>query len=494
MVEAIAVQGTKLVQEATPIACSETDHNPLAAYPASRSEDEGASEHDTSSLMVAGAASFDVDVEMPKVTNDAHDQCCPPSKRRILMVLGFTMELICYADRTNISLAIVPMSKQYGYDESTQGLIFASFFAGYCCTQILGGWAAKQIGGKVVLGWGVFLWTLCTILTPPAASVGIGTLLFCRVCMGFAEGVSLPSMHQITATWIPVHERSRFLTACTSGQFCGTVSAMACSPLVAEWWPGIFYLFGALGLLWNVAWYLLASSTPQQHSTISKAEFEYIKRNITQSEGEDARPTPWLSFLHTAFLANVVAHWAHNWGWYLLLSWLPKFLVSEYGVKLSSSGLLLLPVYVVPFLASNASGFWSDRLLSHNRWQLRSIRVLMQCVAFIGPFLCLVTISEIPRGSAVFPIVFMAGALGFGAFSHSGYWSNIIDIGPNYAGALCGISNTIANFPGVLANLTTGYILEQTGNWAIVFAITCVFYVVGLLVFVKFCEGRVVFE
>ena len=113
------------------------------------------------------------------------------------------------ADRTNISLAIVPMAEQHGYDDSTKGAIFASFFAGYCCTQILGGWAAKRIGAKTVLGWGVFFWTLCTILTPTAASVSVPVLCFCRVCMGLAEGVALPSMHQLTAVWIPAQARTR---------------------------------------------------------------------------------------------------------------------------------------------------------------------------------------------------------------------------------------------------------------------------------------------
>ena len=49
----------------------------------------------------------------------------------------------------------------------------------------------------------------------------------------------------------------------------------------------------------------------------------------------------------------------------------------------------------------------------------------------------------------------LAGAVGFGAFSHAGYWANIVDIGPNHAGTLCGISNTIATLPGVLANVRT---------------------------------------
>ena len=41
-------------------------------------------------------------------------------RQRVLMgVLGFFMEVICYADRTNISLAILPMAAEHGYNEAT---------------------------------------------------------------------------------------------------------------------------------------------------------------------------------------------------------------------------------------------------------------------------------------------------------------------------------------------------------------------------------------
>ena len=38
---------------------------------------------------------------------------------------------ISYIDRTNISVAIIPMAKEYGWDKGTQGLVLSSFFVGY---------------------------------------------------------------------------------------------------------------------------------------------------------------------------------------------------------------------------------------------------------------------------------------------------------------------------------------------------------------------------
>ena len=40
---------------------------------------------------------------------------------------------MCYADRTNISLAIVEMERELGFSESEDGVVFSSFFIG--CTH-----------------------------------------------------------------------------------------------------------------------------------------------------------------------------------------------------------------------------------------------------------------------------------------------------------------------------------------------------------------------
>ena len=58
-------------------------------------------------------------------------------KRVHLAVLGFLMELVCYADRTNISLAILPMAEEQNYDAGTTGFILSSFFIGCACCSTL---------------------------------------------------------------------------------------------------------------------------------------------------------------------------------------------------------------------------------------------------------------------------------------------------------------------------------------------------------------------
>ena len=78
----------------------------------------------------------------------------------------------------------------------------------------------------------------------------------------------------------------------------------------------------------------------------------------------------------------------------------------------------------------------------------------------------------------------------------AGYWSNILDISPRYAGTLLGISNTIATFAGVFANISTGAILgQQSGgrHWDAVFGLAILVYVTGLGTYVTFAKGHAIF-
>ena len=68
--------------------------------------------------------------------------------------------------------------------------------------------------------------------------------------------------------------------------------------------------------------------------------------------------------------------------------------------------------------------------------------------------------------------------------SHSGYWANLIDIGgPQNAGILCGVSNTVATVPGIVGNLITGAVLGS-GGWSVVFMVCVAMYLVSCCMYV----------
>lgn len=90
-------------------------------------------------------------------------------------------------------LLCVWVSQSYWYVPKLQ----SSFLWGYLLSPIAGGALADHYGGKSVMGWGVAMWSLATLLTPWAARQSLWALLTMRVLMGLAEGVTMPCMNNM---------------------------------------------------------------------------------------------------------------------------------------------------------------------------------------------------------------------------------------------------------------------------------------------------------
>ena len=275
---------------------------------------------------------------------------CGASARGVIGLLIFGVWTVCYADRMIISLAIVKMEQEFGWSNSADGLLLSSFFVGYTCTQILGGVLAARFGGKPVLAIAVLAWSVLTLATPLAAQTGLWVLISCRVLLGFSEGVTLPAIHQVTAQWVPQRERSRFVGMTASGQYVGTALTLVSSPLVDIWWPSVFLVFGAMGVVWLALWQRYAGSSPanMRLGGISEDERLYVERNLIQNDSaldEHAESTqlvcarepvkarraaccdlPWRRFMtEPACIAIYAVHFSHNWAGFFALSWLPKY-------------------------------------------------------------------------------------------------------------------------------------------------------------------------
>ncbi len=413
-------------------------------------------------------------------------------RRFTLVGLCFAGTFVCYIDRVNISVAIIPMASEFGWDRTLQGVILSSFFYGYLATQIAGGWLADRYGGKRVLGAGVLLWSLFTVLTPPAATAGFAVLFLARVAMGMGEGVTFPSVYSLFARWVPQQEVTRAIGLNSSGIPLGTVTALLVTPVivVSLGWPMAFYLFGVAGVVWYVFWHFLATSTPEQHASIRPSELAHIRAGTPPPT--EIPKLPWRQLLSRAPVwAIIVCHFCNNWGGYVFLSWLPTYVNQALGVDMSDVGLYTMIPFVVSFLALNVAGWVSDSLIRRGI-DVTTVRKLMQTVGFAGPALFLILIGGVT--SATTAILYMSCATALGAFAMGGFGVNHLDIAPRYAGLLMGISNTAGTIPGIVGVTVSGLILDLTGSWALVFGVAAGVYLVGLVVWLLFATGERIFD
>mgnify|MGYP006248633221 FL=1 len=113
--------------------------------------------------------------------------------------MSFLAVFVCYIDRVNISVAIIPMQTQFGWSESQVGIILGSFYFGYMISMTIGGYLADKYGGKKVLGYGLLIWSFFTVITPAFAYSGLWLLILIRILLGLGEGITFPSWHSIYA-------------------------------------------------------------------------------------------------------------------------------------------------------------------------------------------------------------------------------------------------------------------------------------------------------
>lgn len=389
-----------------------------------------------------------------------------------LISLSTLAVFICYIDRINISVAAVEIQGQFGWDNTQLGLVLSSFFVGYIFTQYLGGFLADRYGGKRVLGYGVLLWSLFTILTPLAAHNGFFLLLLTRVLMGLGEGITFPAWHSLYARWVPFQERTRAIAFTNSGIPLGSIFAYIATPIIMILfgWEWAFYSFGALGILWFFFWQRNITSLPADHPNISKEELDYILAEAPASEIAPKLPPFKTLIKNKPLWAIIVAHFCANWPLFVLISWLPIFIKDGLGISYQDDTATFILLILIPSAVSviflNLGGYLSDLYLKKG-YQTLTIRRTCTIIGFGGSALCLALIPSVMSIMGVMvmlSITNICAGIGTGGFS-----VNHADIGPKHTGSLMGISATIATIPGIVGVAISGLLVDLTGSFDSVF-------------------------
>ena len=317
-----------------------------------------------------------------------------------VVFLSFLAVFICYIDRVNISVAIIPMQEQFGWSESQVGIILGSFYFGYMITMTVGGYLADKYGGKKVLGYALLIWSLFTIITPLFAYQGLWWLILVRILMGLGEGVTFPSWHSIYARWIPFKERTRAVGFTNSGIAAGTLFGFAVAALIiANYsWEWVFYSFGLIGVFWYFFWNKIVTSYPEDNKYISKDELIIIKSEAPSKE--TAPKIPLLRLIrNTPFMAIAIATFCNNWSLYTFLSYLPKYInapVAQGGMGIDLGSNIFIYSILIPSLVSMISlilgGYLADNLIK-NGYGILKVRKSVNSIGFFGSAIFLYLIS-----------------------------------------------------------------------------------------------------
>src|ERR1700693_4607779 len=197
--------------------------------------------------------------------------------RWLVLLLISVMYMITYMDRTGISIAAPSIAREFGISPTAIGIVFSVFLWAYAIAQTPSGWFADGFGPRLVLLIIVPFWSLMTALTGVAS--GIVSLAVIRFIFGLAEAGAFPTATRGMQLWFPRSERGivHGVTHSFSRFAIAIVPFIAVTIMVAFGWRWIFYFFGATGLVWSVAFYLLYRNLPEEHPKVNRAELAYIR-------------------------------------------------------------------------------------------------------------------------------------------------------------------------------------------------------------------------
>ncbi|KAG4130663.1 hypothetical protein ERO13_D09G158800v2 [Gossypium hirsutum] len=415
-----------------------------------------------------------------------------PERFKVVALMACVM-CLCNADRVVMSVAIVPLADKLGWSSSFLGIVQSSFLWGYIFSSVIGGALVDKYGGKRVMAWGVALWSLATLLTPWAANHSTFALLAIRAFFGLAEGVALPSMSTILSRWFPGHERASAVGFSMAGFHLGNVVGLILTPIMLST-IGIaapFILFSSLGLLWLSSWVYKVTSDPRESPFITKSELTSIQAGKTDP------PTTTAEFPPIGLLLSKLPTWAiifanvtNNWGYFVLLSWMPVYFKTVFNVNLKQAAWFSAVPWGTMAVSGYIAGAISDSLVKAG-YSITSVRKIMQSIGFIGPgvsLLCL-NFAKSPEMAAVC----ITAALSLSSFSQAGFLLNMQDIAPQYAGFLHGIANSAGTLAAIISTIGTGYFVQWLGSFQAFLSLTACLYFITTIFWNLFATGERVF-
>jgi MFS transporter, ACS family, glucarate transporter len=388
-------------------------------------------------------------------------------------VLGFacSLSMITYLDRVCFGTAVSHLVSELGLT-SEAGLTWAitAFNISYAVFEVPSGWLGDVYGPRSTLIRIVLWWSLFTALTSIVGLpigpwiVGIGALVLIRFLFGMGEAGAYPNITRALHNWFPLTQRGIAQGAVWfSGRLMGGLTPMVWLLLVEKaniTWRGAFWVFGALGVLWCVAFARWFRNRPEEKASVNAAERALIHRHRHDDAAGHAN-VPWGKLLTSGNLwALCMMYFFSSYGWYFNITYYHRFLEVQYGVP---AGDFLGAVYKGGPLWLGAIGCllggWLTEVLirrtGNRKWGRRLLGVVGHSLCAVGYLACLVA----PDAFTFFLAISLAAF--FNDLTMGSSWATCQDIGRRYAAIVAGCMNTIGNLGGAVAGWLTGTMLQR---------------------------------
>jgi ACS family glucarate transporter-like MFS transporter len=398
-----------------------------------------------------------------------------PRRRLLIYFLLFFMSAINYGDRSALSIGGPAVAKEFDLSPIQLGYLFSSFLWTYFLMNLPAGLISDKFGTRRSTAFAVTLWSAATALT--GATFSLWYLIATRMLMGIGEAFGFPVGNRAIREWAPHRERGFATAMFSSGQAFGT----AITSIVAAWlitvagWRLAFVLLGVVGFIWVAIWWIFYHD-PSKAWWLSPAE-----RDVVLTEREVSLDARGLSVFE-------LFQWRSTWGLigvqicanftnFLLLTWLPGYLVMARHIDVLHTGAYTAFCYLVACAMTIAIGAGADRIIGPAGVRSGKRRILV-AVLLVGS--SVMALSPFTDSSAVILMLLTISLACIQSALAMNYalTSDLLRHGQG-VGTLTGLLLTFSNGFGILAPVITGYVVAATHQFDGAFELAAVLVLIG---------------
>jgi MFS family permease len=388
------------------------------------------------------------------------------NKRRWSIVgLLFAASLINYLDRAAISFALPLISKDFQLTSASKGLLLSCFFWSYALMQIPIGWSADRLNLRWLYAGAFALWSVAQGLTGLAG--GLAALIGFRIFLGVGESIYLPGGSKIVSLLFTGKDRGL-----PSGLFdLGTRTGLVLEGILVPWllirygWRPTFLLLGFAALVWVVPWLLVF---PRRLETVEAVAAPPVSRGSW-----------WSSFRNRNLLGICLGFFCFDYYWYVLVTWLPDYLVTVRHLSIVQAGFYASLVFFTFGIAEPIGGWIADMLIRRGWDETRTRKGIVAMAFGMG----LLLIAAMHAADTRIAIKLLIGAALVG-LSTGNLLAILQSCAPGeHVGIWTGAENFAGNLAGIIAPLAVGFLIRWHGSYVPGFELAAIVLLPGILAY-----------
>lgn len=391
--------------------------------------------------------------------------------RYALLGVATANAFLLYLDRICMTTVVHSPSfiGELGLSETDVGNVLSSFFFAYALGQLPAGWLADRFGPRRMLVAYIVLWSACTALT--GFTAGLAALIVVRLACGLSEAGAYPASARVISRWFPYGHRARANSLVAFGGRTGLALAPWLTVEVIarlHGWRPVLWIYGAIGLALAAATHFVFRDEPALHPWTNEAERELIRSSGPPPPKPDHR-FPYLEFMqHRGLWLLSLGAVGLNFGWALLVTWLPKYLKNVRGLSEEDANFAVTIALACGMAGVLFGGWWCDALTRWfgPRWGRRLPILIGGLVGASAYLIC-------PSLKTAHGVIIACGLVAFATDSaNPSIWSLSQDIGRNHVAATLAWSNMWGNLGASAVAKTIPLALASTfhrADWREVF-------------------------